>query len=55
MTSEACSGPTGLLVEAQLMAASAYRVDKHESAGQYFCTFLSEPTGRTASLNVEGE
>ncbi|XP_036168861.1 basigin [Myotis myotis] len=31
-----------------------YEVDTHESAGQYFCTFLSEPTGRTAGVNVEG-
>ncbi|ELK29407.1 Basigin [Myotis davidii] len=29
-------------------------VDTHESAGQYFCTFLSEPTGKTADLTVEG-
>ncbi|XP_015420138.1 PREDICTED: basigin, partial [Myotis davidii] len=31
-----------------------YEVDTHESAGQYFCTFLSEPTGKTADLTVEG-
>uniref|UniRef100_G1PD42 Basigin n=2 Tax=Myotis lucifugus TaxID=59463 RepID=G1PD42_MYOLU len=32
-----------------------YEVDTHESAGEYFCTFLpSEPTGRTARVNVEG-
>lgn len=55
MTSEACSGPTGSPVEGQLTAASACRVDTHESAGQYLCTFLSEPTGRSASVNVKGE
>ncbi|KAK1342986.1 hypothetical protein QTO34_015755 [Cnephaeus nilssonii] len=31
-----------------------YEVDTHESAGQYLCTFLSEPTGRSASVNVKG-
>lgn len=55
MTFEACSGPTGSPVEGQLTTASACRVDTHESAGQYFCTFLSEPTGRTAGVDVEGE
>ncbi|EPQ08043.1 Basigin [Myotis brandtii] len=55
MTFKACSGPTESPVEGQLTTASACRVDTHESAGQYFCTFLSsEPTGRTARLNVEG-
>ncbi|XP_028015117.1 basigin isoform X2 [Eptesicus fuscus] len=31
-----------------------YEVDTHESAGQYLCTFLSEPTGRSTSVNVKG-
>lgn len=31
-----------------------YEVDRQESSGEYSCTFLSEPTGRTASVNVKG-
>ncbi|XP_054580028.1 basigin-like [Eptesicus fuscus] len=31
-----------------------YEVDPEELPGQYFCTFLSEPAGRTASLTVNG-
>ncbi|XP_036264379.2 basigin-like [Pipistrellus kuhlii] len=31
-----------------------YEVDTHKGLGQYFCTFLSEPAGRTASVNVKG-
>ncbi|CAK6445740.1 unnamed protein product [Pipistrellus nathusii] len=31
-----------------------FEVDTLESPGQYSCTFLSKPTGRTASVNVKG-
>lgn len=31
-----------------------YEVDPEERSGQYSCTFLSEPAGRTARVNVNG-